>query len=72
MTKHTLDVKYDSKTGEHYLQFTPDMLAQVGWDFGDTLQWSPNEDGSWFLKKKEAIVSDNEKGNDSVNESNPK
>ena len=52
MSKHTLEVKYDSSTGEHYLEFTPDMLAQVGWDFGDTLVWSPNEDGSWTLTKK--------------------
>jgi len=53
MTKrHTLEVKYDSSTGDHYLQFTPDMLAQVGWDFGDTLVWEDNKNGSWTLSKK--------------------
>ena len=51
-SKNTLEVKYDSDTGDHYLQFTPEMLNQVGWDFGDTIVWSPNEDGSWLLKKK--------------------
>jgi len=50
--KHTLEVKYDSSTGDHYLEFTPDMLAQVGWDFGDTIVWKDNNDGSWTLSKK--------------------
>jgi len=52
MQKHILDVKYDSNTGDHYLQFTPDMLAQVGWDFGDTIIWKDNQDGSFTLSKK--------------------
>jgi hypothetical protein len=52
MQKHILDVKYDSSTGDHYLQFTPDMLAQVGWDFGDTIIWKDNQDGSFTLSKK--------------------
>ena len=52
MVHYTLDVKYDSNTGDHYLQFTPDMLRQVGWDFGDTIVWKDNEDGSYTLSKK--------------------
>jgi hypothetical protein len=53
MTKrHTLEVKYDSNTGDHYLEFSPDMLAQVGWDFGDTIVWEDNNNGSWTLSKK--------------------
>jgi len=52
MKKYTLDVKYDSSTGDHYLQFTPDMLAQVGWDFGDAIIWKDNQDGSFTLSKK--------------------
>jgi len=56
--KHTLEVKYDSSTGDHYLEFTPDMLAQVGWDYGDTIVWKDNNDGSWTLSKK----MDNEAG----------
>jgi hypothetical protein len=50
--RYTLEVKYDSETGDHYLQFTPDMLRQVGWDFGDTIVWKDNEDGSYSLSKK--------------------
>ncbi len=43
----------DPETGELVLPFTPDMLAQVGWDFGDVIQWKDNNDGSWTLSKKE-------------------
>lgn len=50
--RHTLEVKYDSSTGDHYLEFTPDMLAQMGWDYGDTIVWKDNNDGSWTLSKK--------------------
>jgi hypothetical protein len=53
MTKrYSLEVKYDSENGDHYLQFTPDMLRQVGWDFGDTIVWKDNQDGSFTLSKK--------------------
>ncbi len=50
--RYTLEVKYDSSTGDHYLEFTPDMLSQMGWDFGDTIVWKDNNDGSWTLSKK--------------------
>jgi hypothetical protein len=43
----------DPKTGELVLPFTPDMLAQVGWDFGDIIEWKDNQNGSWSLTKKE-------------------
>lgn len=61
--RHTLKVKYDSNTGEHYLQFTPDMLAQVGWDFGDAIVWKDNLNGSYTLSKKVDNNSGNEKTN---------
>ena len=67
MTKrHTLEVKYDSSTGDHYLQFSPDMLAQVGWDFGDTIVWKDNNNGSWTLSKKVDNQSSNTKENGSA------
>lgn len=71
MTKrHILDVKYDSSTGDHYLQFTPDMLSQVGWDFGDTIIWKDNEDGSYTLSKKVDINSGDSKENGQVDGTN--
>jgi hypothetical protein len=45
-------IKEDPDTKELILPFTPDMLSQVGWDFGDTLVWEDNKDGSWSLTKK--------------------
>lgn len=52
-THWTVHVEEDAETKELVLPFTPDMLAQVGWDFGDTIIWSDNQDGSWTLSKKE-------------------
>ena len=48
----TVVVEEDKETGELILPFTPDMLAQVGWDFGDTILWEDNMNGSWSLTKK--------------------
>ena len=35
------------------MPFPPDLLSQMGWDFGDTLLWHDNKDGSFTLTKKE-------------------
>jgi hypothetical protein len=43
----------DPKTKDLILPFTPDMLAQVGWDFGDVIEWHDNQNGSYTLSKKE-------------------
>lgn len=52
--KHwTVRVETDPETGELVLPFPPDALAQVGWDFGDTLIWDTQEDGSVVLHKKD-------------------
>ena len=48
----TLTVEEDPKTGDAILQFPPDMLAIVGWNEGDILEWEDNNDGSWSLTKK--------------------
>ena len=53
MTKNILEVQEDSDTGELYLQFTPDMLSQMGWHEGDVLEWLDNGDGSFSIQKKE-------------------
>jgi hypothetical protein len=43
----------DPETKDLILPFTPDMLAQVGWDFGDIIEWKDNQNGSYTLSKKE-------------------
>ena len=52
-TSWKVTLQQDPVTGELVLPFTPDMLSQVGWDFGDTLVWEDHGNGSWSLKKKE-------------------
>ena len=40
--KWVLSVEEDPQTHDLMLTFPPDALAQVGWDFGDTLEWKIN------------------------------
>ena len=49
----TVTLEEDHETGDLILPFPPDMLAQVGWDFGDTLIWDTQKDGSIILYKKD-------------------
>ena len=49
----TTDVLTDDKTGEHYIQFTEEQLAEAGLKSGDEVEWIDNKDGSWTLRKKE-------------------
>jgi hypothetical protein len=48
----TLALEEDPETGELILPLTPDILANLGWKEGDTLEWKDNGDGSWILSKK--------------------
>jgi bifunctional DNA-binding transcriptional regulator/antitoxin component of YhaV-PrlF toxin-antitoxin module len=42
----------DPETGELVLPFNDEMLQELGWKEGDTLEWLDNKDGSWSLVKK--------------------
>ena len=53
MTNWTITLEEDPETGDLIMPFPPDMLSQVGWDFGDTLIWEDMGNGSWTLTKKE-------------------
>ena len=37
-----VELEEDPKTHDLMLTFPPDALAQVGWDFGDELEWNIN------------------------------
>jgi hypothetical protein len=39
--------------GELLMPFPPDLLAQMGWDYGDVLVWKEADHGSFTLSKKE-------------------
>jgi hypothetical protein len=39
--------------GELILPFGEDILEEMGWQVGDTLQWIDNGDGTYSIKKYE-------------------
>jgi hypothetical protein len=47
----TVTVMQDGKEEDLYIEIPPDLLNQMGWDFGDTLIWEDNA-GSVKLTKK--------------------
>ena len=53
----TLNVEEaDDGSGDAILTFPPDLLEQVGWKEGDTLNWIDQKDGSWQLKKVDTTI----------------
>jgi hypothetical protein len=59
MNSWTIKLEEDPKTGELIMPLPPDLLNQVGWDFGDTLIWEDMHNGSWSLRRKEDGTSEN-------------
>jgi hypothetical protein len=51
-TRWTVTLEQDPETGDLIMPFPPEVLNQMGWDFGDVLTWHDNNDGSWALTKK--------------------
>lgn len=51
MTQWTITVEEDPENGDAILPLPQEMLDQVGWVEGDTLEWSDNKDGSWSIQK---------------------
>jgi hypothetical protein len=52
MNHYIITVEEDPETGELVLPLNPEILAQVGWDFGDTLVWEDMGNGSYSIQKK--------------------
>ena len=50
--KFTVTLAEDPETGELIMPLPTELLNQMGWDFGDTLIWNDQEDGTFTLKKK--------------------
>ena len=53
MTGWTIKLEEDTETGDLVLPLSDDILKQVGWKEGDTLEWIDNKDGTWTLMKKD-------------------
>ena len=52
MLKGIATVEYDPDSDEYVLQFPDDIIESVGWQSGDTLEWTENSNGSFTLSKK--------------------
>jgi len=53
MEKWVLDVKYDQKTDDTYIELPDAFMKEAGWNLGDDIEWIDNKDGSWTMKKIE-------------------
>lgn len=55
MTKRwTTTVQEDPETGDAVIEFPDDLLAAVGWQEGDVIKWTVDEDGTCILTKVES------------------
>ena len=44
-------VKEDPETGELFIEFDDETIAELGWEIGDTVEWIENSDGTWTIRK---------------------
>ena len=49
---YAVKLEEDPDTGDLVLPIPTELLNQMGWDFGDTLIWDDNQDGTFSLSKK--------------------
>jgi hypothetical protein len=56
MNKWTIIVEEDKETGELLLPFSDELLEQVGWKIGDTIEWIDNKDGTWTMRKNNILM----------------
>jgi hypothetical protein len=47
----TMEIKEDPQTGDLYLDIPKEMLEELDWKEGDTLEWSGNHT-TWYVRKK--------------------
>jgi hypothetical protein len=50
--RYTVTLEEDPETGDLIMPIPPALLSQMGWDFGDTLIWDDQKDGTFTLRKK--------------------
>lgn len=53
LKNNTLKVVEDPQTGDLLLDLTEELMDEMGWAVGDTIQWIDNEDGTWSIRKKD-------------------
>lgn len=52
--KYILDVQFDPDTGDYYIQLPDNVIADLGWELGDTVVWEDKGNNSFSLRKKDA------------------
>lgn len=52
-TNWTIEVEEDPETGDLILPIPPEIITKLGWKEGDDLVWISNDDGSWYIQKKD-------------------
>ena len=50
---HIVELEKDPVTGDLILPLSDELLAEAGWNTGDTINWTDNKDGSWTMSKVE-------------------
>jgi bifunctional DNA-binding transcriptional regulator/antitoxin component of YhaV-PrlF toxin-antitoxin module len=53
MTTYQTKIEMDA-SGEAYFQIPDELWETLGWEIGDTIDWTDNKDGSYTLRKKDA------------------
>ena len=52
ITSYTVILEENPQTGDLIMPIPVEVLNQMGWDFGDILEWQDANNGSWYLTKK--------------------
>ena len=47
-----IEVKGQAGSDELYIELPPQSLNQMGWDLGDIIVWTEQDNGSFVLTKK--------------------
>ena len=51
----------DDGSGDLVLPLTDEIMAEAGWQIGDTLEWIDNQNGTWSIRKKDGTSTDTTK-----------
>lgn len=55
LSRHDCWLSWEEEDGEEValLNFSDDLIGQLGWDVDDVLEWIDNEDGTYSIVKLE-------------------
>ena len=52
-THWIVELEEDSETGDLYMQLPQQLIDELGWQIGDTLNWIPENNGGYRLTRKD-------------------